>query len=74
MNSRLPEPRLLDAAHIVMDGDEQFGHPMISNGLPLAKIHHAECDAHLIGPTLFTEFTSPIGCSKSTRALSSNLG
>ena len=57
-----------------MDGDEQFGHPMISNGLPLTKIHHAACDAHLIGTTLFTEFTSPIGCSKSTRVLSSNLG
>ena len=61
MNSRLPEPRLLDAAHIVMDVDEQFGHPMISNGLPLTKIHHAACDAHLIGPTMITEFTSPIG-------------
>jgi putative restriction endonuclease len=51
VNSRLPEPLLLDAAHIVMDVDEQFGHPMISNGLPLTKIHHAACDAHLIGPT-----------------------
>src|SRR5436190_14051430 len=33
--SRLPEPRLLDAAHIVMDADELFGQPVISNGLPL---------------------------------------
>jgi putative restriction endonuclease len=49
VNSRLPEPRLLDAAQIVMDVDEQFGHPMISNGLPLTKIHHAAFDAHLIG-------------------------
>ena len=47
--SRLPEPRLLDAAHIVMDADEQLGQPVISNGLPLTKIHHAAFDAHLIG-------------------------
>ena len=38
----LPEPRLLDAAHIIMDADEQFGQPVISN-------HHAAFDAHLIG-------------------------
>ena len=47
--SRLPEPRLLDAAHIVMDADEQLGQPIIPNGLPLSKIHHAAFDAHLIG-------------------------
>ena len=47
--SRLPEPRLLDAAHIVMDADEQLGQPVISNGLPLTKRHHAAFDAHLIG-------------------------
>jgi putative restriction endonuclease len=47
--SNLPEPRLLDAAHIVMDTDEQLGQPIVSNGLPLIKIHHAAFDAHLIG-------------------------
>jgi hypothetical protein len=47
--SRLPEPRLLDAAHIVMDADEQLGQPVVSNGLPLTKIHFAAFDAHLIG-------------------------
>jgi putative restriction endonuclease len=47
--SHLPEPRLLDAAHIVMDADEQLGQPVISNGLPVAKLHHAASDAHLIG-------------------------
>ena len=47
--SRLPEPRLLDAAHIVMDADEQYGQPVIPNGLPLTKIHHAAFDANLIG-------------------------
>jgi putative restriction endonuclease len=45
----LPEPRLLDAAHIVVDADEQLGQPIVSNGLPLTKIHHAAFDAHLIG-------------------------
>jgi putative restriction endonuclease len=47
--SHLPEPRLLDAAHIVMDADEQLGQPVVSNGLPLTKIHHAAFDAHPIG-------------------------
>jgi putative restriction endonuclease len=47
--SHLPEPRLLDAAHIVVDADEQLGQPIVSNGLPLMKIHHAAFDAHLIG-------------------------
>jgi putative restriction endonuclease len=47
--SGLPEPMLLDAAHIVADGDEQLGHPVVSNGIPLSKIHHAAFDAHLIG-------------------------
>jgi putative restriction endonuclease len=47
--SRLPERTLLDAAHIVMDANEQLGQPIISNGLLLSKIHHAAFDAHLIG-------------------------
>jgi len=36
--SHIPETRLLDAAHIVMDAGEQFGHPILSNGLPLTKL------------------------------------
>ena len=40
---------MLDAAHIVDDGNEQFGQPVIGNGIPLSKIHHAAFDAHLIG-------------------------
>jgi len=40
---------LLDAAHIVMDADEQLGQPIVSNGLPSTKLHHAAFDAHLIG-------------------------
>lgn len=47
--SGLPEPLLLDAAHIVADNDEQFGQPVVPNGIPLSKIHHAAFDAHLIG-------------------------
>src|SRR5262249_13977424 len=47
--SRLPETLLLDAAHIVADKDEQCGQPVIPNGIPLSKIHHAAFDAHLIG-------------------------
>jgi putative restriction endonuclease len=47
--SLLPEPRLLDAAHIIVDTDVELGQPVVSNGLPLSKIHHAAFDAHLIG-------------------------
>jgi putative restriction endonuclease len=47
--SGLPEAMLLDAAHIVADKDEKFGQPVVPNGIPLSKIHHAAFDAHLIG-------------------------
>jgi len=47
--SGLPEVLLLDAAHIVADKDEKLGQPIVPNGLPLSKIHHAAFDAHLIG-------------------------
>lgn len=47
--SGIPEPLLLDAAHIVPDEHEQLGQPVIPNGLPLSKIHHAAFDSHLIG-------------------------
>jgi putative restriction endonuclease len=39
----------LDAAHIVEDKDERLGQPVVPNGIPLSKIHHAAFDAHLIG-------------------------
>ena len=32
-----------------MDADEQSGQPVVSNGFPLTKIHHAAFDARLIG-------------------------
>jgi putative restriction endonuclease len=47
--SGLPEPLLLDAAHIVVDKDERLGQPVVPNGIPLSKIHHAAFDSHLIG-------------------------
>ena len=47
--SGLPEPLLLDAAHIIADKDERLGQPVVSNGIPLSKIHHAAFDANLIG-------------------------
>jgi putative restriction endonuclease len=47
--SRLPERRLLDAAHIVADRDELLGQPLVANGLPLSKVHHAAFDANLVG-------------------------
>ena len=47
--SGIPEPMLLDAAHIMPDRDERFGQPVIPNGLPLSKIHHAAFDKHLLG-------------------------
>jgi putative restriction endonuclease len=47
--SGLPEPLLLDAAHIIVDKDERLGQPIVPNGIPLSKIHHAAFDRHLIG-------------------------
>lgn len=46
--SGLPEPRLIDAAHIVPD-DEELGQPDVRNGICMSKIHHAAFDAGLIG-------------------------
>ena len=45
---RLKEGRLLDAAHIVGDTEEQ-GQPVISNGLSLCSIHHRAFDHDLVG-------------------------
>src|SRR5688500_2772054 len=47
--SGLREPLLLDAAHIIEDKHERLGQPVVQNGIPLAKTHHAAFDAHLIG-------------------------
>ena len=47
--SGLRETRLLDAAHIVEDKHKTLGQPVVRNGLPLTKIHHAAFDSNLIG-------------------------
>lgn len=47
--SGLHEPVLLDAAHIIEDKHEKLGQPVVANGIPLSKIHHAAFDAYLIG-------------------------
>lgn len=47
--SGLPEALLLDAAHIINDRHERLGQPVVPNGIPLSKVHHAAFDAHLIG-------------------------
>jgi putative restriction endonuclease len=39
----------LDAVHIVADSDETMGHALVTNGIPLSKMHHAAFDFHLIG-------------------------
>lgn len=40
--------RLLDAAHILADRDEQ-GRPEVPNGLSLCKIHHSAYDLNILG-------------------------
>jgi putative restriction endonuclease len=45
---RLHHVELLDAAHIIPDGQPR-GDPVVPNGLSLCKIHHAAYDANLLG-------------------------
>ncbi|MFE2960301.1 HNH endonuclease [Nocardia tengchongensis] len=45
---RLGHGKLLDAAHIVPDPDDD-GAPVVENGLSLCKIHHAAYDTALLG-------------------------
>lgn len=47
---RLRHGALLDAAHIIPDG-EPDGEPEVSNGLALCKIHHAAYDLNYLGIT-----------------------
>ncbi|HOA67058.1 MAG TPA: HNH endonuclease [Phycicoccus elongatus] len=44
----LKHPELLDAAHIIEDG-QPGGDPIVTNGLSLCKIHHAAYDRQLMG-------------------------
>ncbi len=45
---RLRYQQLLDAAHIIPDG-EKGGEPIVPNGLSLCKIHHAAFDNNIVG-------------------------
>ena len=45
---RLKEGRLLDAAHIAGDL-EDYGEPVVANGLSLCSIHHRAFDQNLVG-------------------------
>lgn len=45
---RLKHRELLDAAHIIPDTDPE-GHPEVSNGLSLCKIHHTAFDRGILG-------------------------
>jgi putative restriction endonuclease len=45
---RLKHRELLEAAHILPDGDPR-GEPIVSNGVALCKLHHAAFDAYIIG-------------------------
>jgi putative restriction endonuclease len=45
---RLRHIQLLDAAHIIPDG-EDGGEPIVPNGLSLCKIHHAAFDNNIVG-------------------------
>lgn len=45
---RLKHVELLDAAHIIADG-EPNGEPVVPNGLSLCKIHHAAFDHRILG-------------------------
>ncbi len=47
---KLKHQELLDAAHIIPDSDE-YGLPIVQNGLSLCKIHHAAFDKNIIGIT-----------------------
>jgi len=47
---RLRHRELLDAAHIIADGEEA-GQPVVNNGLSLCKMHHAVFDRQFAGVT-----------------------
>jgi len=58
---RLHHPELLDAAHIIPDG-QLHGDPVVPNGLALCKIHHGAYDVNLIGvrPDLTVEVAAKL--------------
>lgn len=58
---RLRHPALLDAAHIIPDGQPQ-GDPVVPNGLAMCKIHHTAYDRNILGvrPDLVVEIRQDI--------------
>jgi putative restriction endonuclease len=58
---QLRHEELLDAAHIIPDGQPR-GDPVIPNGLALCKLHHAAFDSNIIGirPDLVIEVRKDI--------------
>src|SRR3546814_10429233 len=67
--TRLPESRLLDAAHIIADGDGDLGQPVVRNGILLSKLHHAAFDRHLIG--IDADYRLPVRSGEHTSELQS---
>lgn len=45
---RLKHAELLEAAHILPDGDPR-GEPIVSNGIALCTLHHTAFDRHIVG-------------------------
>ena len=45
---RLKHVELLDAAHIISDG-QPMGQPVVPNGLSMCKIHRAAFDSRIFG-------------------------
>jgi len=45
---RLRHRELLEAAHILPDGDPR-GEPIVSNGVALCELHHAAFDRYILG-------------------------
>jgi putative restriction endonuclease len=58
---RLRHVELLDAAHIIPDGQPR-GDPVIPNGIALCKLHHAAFDSNIIGirPDLIIEIRKDV--------------
>lgn len=46
--TRLPVVPLLDAVHILPDREKR-GHPSVSNGICMSRLHHSAYDANILG-------------------------
>jgi putative restriction endonuclease len=58
---QLRHEELLDAAHIIPDGQPR-GEPVVPNGLALCKLHHAAFDSNIVGirPDLIIEIRGDV--------------